>query len=83
MAATLRAEGEAEAKAITSAADRERDAILARAEAEADRIRGRGEAEATRTLNEAHSRDPKFHLADTARFLQSLHAHHVSEVSDD
>jgi len=29
------------------------------------------------------SRDPKFNLADTARFLQSLHAHHVSEVSDD
>jgi hypothetical protein len=29
------------------------------------------------------SRDPKFHLTDTARFLQSLHAHHVSEVSDD
>ncbi len=29
------------------------------------------------------SRDPKFHLGDTARLLQSLHAHHVSEVSDD
>src|SRR6202790_459016 len=29
------------------------------------------------------SRDPKFDLADTARFLESLHAHHVSEVSDD
>jgi hypothetical protein len=29
------------------------------------------------------ARDPKFHLADTAKFLQSLHAHHVSEVSDD
>src|ERR1700745_4377967 len=29
------------------------------------------------------ARDPKFHLADPARFLQSLHAHHVSEVSDD
>jgi hypothetical protein len=29
------------------------------------------------------SRDPKFQLADTARFLQSLHAHHVSEVSHD
>jgi len=28
-------------------------------------------------------RDPKFHIADTARFLQGLHAHHVSEVSDD
>src|SRR5437899_9263623 len=29
------------------------------------------------------SRDPKFHLADTARMLQEVHAHHVSEVSDD
>jgi len=29
------------------------------------------------------SRDPKFHLADTARILQEVHAHHVSEVSDD
>ena len=28
-------------------------------------------------------RDPKFHLADTARLLQGLHAHHVTEVSDD
>jgi hypothetical protein len=30
---------------------------------------------------EAH--DPKFHLADTARLLQGLQAHHVSEVNDD
>ena len=29
------------------------------------------------------SHDPKFHLAETARFLQGLQAHHVSEVSDD
>jgi hypothetical protein len=29
------------------------------------------------------ARDPKFHLVETARFLQSLHAHHVNEVSDD
>ena len=29
------------------------------------------------------ARDPKFHLADTARLLQGLHAHHVTEVSDD
>ena len=29
------------------------------------------------------ARDPKFHLAETARFLQSLQAHHVTEVSDD
>ena len=27
--------------------------------------------------------DPKFHLADTARILQEVHAHHVTEVSDD
>ena len=36
-----------------------------------------------RYLQVDDNRDPKFHLADTARFLQSLHAHHVSEVSDD
>lgn len=29
------------------------------------------------------SRDPKFQLAETARFLQGLEAHHVSEVSND
>jgi hypothetical protein len=29
------------------------------------------------------SRDPKFHLAETARFLQSVHAHHVHEVSSE
>ncbi len=29
------------------------------------------------------ARDPKFHLADTARLLQALEAHHVSEVWDD
>jgi Protein of unknown function (DUF3341) len=29
------------------------------------------------------SRDPNFHLAKTAKLLQSVHAHHVTEVSDD
>jgi hypothetical protein len=29
------------------------------------------------------ARDTKFDLADSARFLQALDAHHVSEVSDD
>lgn len=29
------------------------------------------------------ARDPKFHVADTARFLQGLQPHHVSEVHDD
>jgi hypothetical protein len=27
--------------------------------------------------------DPKFHLADSAKFLQSVHAQHVTEVQDD
>jgi hypothetical protein len=29
------------------------------------------------------TRDPKFHLEETSRLLQSLHAHHVTEVADD
>jgi hypothetical protein len=29
------------------------------------------------------SKDPKFHLAESARLLQELHAHHITEVSDD
>ena len=29
------------------------------------------------------ARDPKFHLVETARFLQGTHPHHVSEVHDD
>jgi len=29
------------------------------------------------------ARDPKFHIAETMRFLQGLHPHHVSEVTDD
>lgn len=67
VAATLRAEGEAQYQTITSQADRQRDALLADADAEAERIRGRGEAEATRVLNEAHARDPKFY-----EFMRSL-----------
>jgi membrane protease subunit HflC len=70
VAATLRAEGEAEYLAITSQAERQRDATLAQADAEAERIRGRGAAEATRLANEAHARDPKF-----AEFLRTLDAY--------
>jgi len=29
------------------------------------------------------ARDPKFHMAETSRFLHGLHAHHVDEVTDD
>lgn len=29
------------------------------------------------------SRDPKFHLAETAKFLQSVAAEHVTEVKDE
>jgi membrane protease subunit HflC len=67
VAATLRAEGEAQYQILTSQADRERDALLARAEADAERTRGKGEAEAMRILNEVHARDPKFY-----EFVRSL-----------
>lgn len=61
VAASLRAEGEAQYQVLTSRADRERDALLAKADADAERIRGQAEAEAMRLLNEAHARDPKFY----------------------
>ena len=61
VAATLRAEGDAQYQVLTSQADRERDAILAKADADAERIKGQGDAESMRVLNEAHARDPKFY----------------------
>jgi membrane protease subunit HflC len=61
VAASLRAEGEAQYQVLTSQADRERDAVLARAEADAERLKGQGDADAIRVLNEAHARDPKFY----------------------
>jgi len=70
VAATLRAEGEAEYLTLTSQAERERDAILAQADAESERIRGRGEAEATRLANAAHAHDPRFY-----EFVRTLDAY--------
>src|SRR5260370_11269932 len=29
------------------------------------------------------SKDPKFHLAECARLLQEVHAHHITEVAND
>jgi hypothetical protein len=29
------------------------------------------------------AKDPKFHITESARLLQELHAHHITEVSDD
>jgi hypothetical protein len=29
------------------------------------------------------AKDPKFHIEESARLLQELHAHHITEVSDD
>ncbi|MFO0951756.1 MAG: protease modulator HflC [Isosphaeraceae bacterium] len=70
VAATFRAEGEAEYQTLTSQADRQRDTILAQADAEAERVRGQAEAEAARVSNEAHARDPKFY-----EFLRNLEAY--------
>jgi membrane protease subunit HflC len=70
VAASLRAEGEAQYQALTSQADRQRDTILARADAEAERVKGQADAESTRLLNEAHAHDPKFY-----EFLRTLDAY--------
>ena len=72
VAATLRAEGDAQYQTLTSQADRQRDALLSQADAEAERIRGQGDAEATRLYNDAHSRDPKFY--EFVRTLDSYRA---------
>jgi membrane protease subunit HflC len=72
VAATLRAEGDAQYQTLISQADRQRDAILAQADAEAERIRGQGDAEATRLYNQAHARDPKFY--EFVRTLESYRA---------
>jgi membrane protease subunit HflC len=76
VAATLRAEGEAEYQRLTALADRERDGLLASADADAERTKAKGEAEATRLLNEAHARDPKFY-----EFLRTLETYRA--VLDD
>lgn len=72
VAATLRAEGEAQYQTAVSQAERQRDALLAQADAEAERIRGQADAEATRLLNAAHARDPKFY--EFVRTLDSYRA---------
>ena len=70
VAATLKAEGDANYRGIVSKADRERAATLAAADADAERIRASGEADALLVLNEAHARDPRFF-----EFLRTLESY--------
>ncbi len=73
VAAATRAEGESQARIITSAADREREITLAQAESAAARVIGEAEARAARILNEAHAADPAFY-----QFLKTLETYRAA-----
>lgn len=73
VAAATRAEGESQARIITSAADREREIVLAQAESDAARLIGEGEAKAARIMNEAHAADPAFY-----QFLKTLETYRAA-----
>ncbi len=59
-AATLRAEGEQNARRIRAEADRERTVILAQAERQSSILRGEGDAGRNLILGEAYGRDQQF-----------------------
>lgn len=69
----LRAEGEADANRIRSAADLESERTLAEGRRESEEIRGRADAEATAVYAGAYGKDPEFYS-----FLRSLEAYKAS-----
>lgn len=73
VAAATRAEGESQARMITSAADRERAGLIAAAEGDAARVIGEGEAQAARIANEAQAADPNFY-----QFLKTLETYRAA-----
>lgn len=66
----FRAEGDEQALAIRSSADRESTEILAQARKKAEIIRGEGDAEAARIYASAYGRDPEFF-----KFYRSMQAY--------
>jgi len=66
----FRAEGEEQALAIRSGAERERTEILAQARKSSETIRGEGDGEAARISAAAYGRDPQFY-----RFYRSMQAY--------
>jgi modulator of FtsH protease HflC len=77
IAAQLRAEGEEQAREITSSADKEVEIILATALKDAERIRGEGDAQALEIYAEAYNQDPDFY-----RFWRTLESYRVALASN-
>jgi len=77
IAAQLRAEGEEQARQITSTADKDVEIILADARKVAEKVRGEGDAEALATYAEAYNQDPDFY-----RFWRTLESYRVALASN-
>ena len=77
IAAQLRAEGEEQAREITSSADKEVEIILADARKLAEILRGEGDAQALEIYAEAYNQDPDFY-----RFWRTLESYEVALGSD-
>jgi len=77
IAAQLRAEGEEQAREITSSADKEVEIILATALKDAERVRGEGDAQALEIYAEAYNQDPDFY-----RFWRTLESYRVALASN-
>ena len=73
IAAQLRAEGEEQARQITSSADKEVEIIRATALKDAERVRGEGDAQALEIYAEAYNQDPDFY-----RFWRTLESYRVA-----
>jgi len=77
IAAQLRAEGEEQAREITSSADKEVEIIRATALKDAERVRGEGDAQALEIYAEAYNQDPDFY-----RFWRTLESYRVALASN-
>jgi len=77
IAAQLRAEGEEQARQITSNADKEVEIIRATALKDAERVRGEGDAQALEIYAEAYNQDPDFY-----RFWRTLESYRVALASN-
>jgi membrane protease subunit HflC len=77
IAAQLRAEGEEQARQVTSNADKDVEIILADARKIAEKVRGEGDAEALATYAEAYNQDPDFY-----RFWRTLESYRTALASN-
>ena len=77
LAAQFRAQGEEQAKLITSNADKDVVILLAEAEKQAARVRGEGDARALEIYANAYNQDPEFY-----RFWRTLESYKAALSND-